>query len=271
MELKMKTKMMETRKIGRKGIAMVAAVLCLFMVLMGTASAESEWYCNTCKETWTTAWCPICGEHRPEGEKTWICQTCGKEWSEEFNFCPDDRTEKMMTSGTWPALKLQGSDTGMKEYNPSTKRNRQARFGPNRDYPGAGLYSNSQIIKVKALLQEGNAVLVDMQTKGGGRRCVYFEEYTLKDYKVDPVSMTTHPAKIVTPVQASYGPGEEYDLVEHKRIAPRTGETLRDDVILTEGASIDVFFETDGWVFAEFTCSIGLIRAWIPANCVIAK
>ena len=87
--------------------------------------------------------------------------------------------------------------------------------------------------------------------------------------------------------------GNQYDLVEHKRKAVRrnenaddgavtitinfaTGEvqesrnetkvTLHDKVIIHEGQGIDVFFETDGWVFAEFTASVGRARAWLPAS-----
>lgn len=38
------------------------------------------------------------------------------------------------------------------------------------------------------------------------------------------------------------------------------------DIWLYEGAGISVFFESDGWVFAEFASGAGLVRAWIPAD-----
>ena len=37
---------------------------------------------------------------------------------------------------------------------------------------------------------------------------------------------------------------------------------------LGRGSLVNVFFETDGWVFAEFGCALGTIRGWIPAGMV---
>ena len=41
-------------------------------------------------------------------------------------------------------------------------------------------------------------------------------------------------------------------------------------VTLSPGTEINVFFETNGWAYAEFTCGIGLVRAWLPARFISA-
>ena len=58
-------------------------------------------------------------------------------------------------------------------------------------------------------------------------------------------------------------------------LPPKLPESLKDDMLeeavnraLEEGTDVNVFFETEGWVFAEFDCEMGTIRAWLPAEYV---
>ena len=54
-----------------------------------------------------------------------------------------------------------------------------------------------------------------------------------------------------------FGPGYAYDEVQDQ-----SGHRIT----LGSGNRVSVFFEADGWVFAEFSCALGMIRAWLPAD-----
>ena len=156
-----------------------------------------------------------------------------------------------------------------------------------------------------ALFREGDYVLTDLTYTTVGRRILYFKASSLKDSDVEETRLTGHPARTTVRLMPRQGPGEEYDnVMETKKqdlsnyeftditsysledgewitytgwIDYDTGIFISDPkterylVCLNENAPLSVFFETDGWVFAEFGCSLGTVRAWLPANCVAAE
>ena len=74
--------------------------------------------------------------------------------------------------------------------------------------------------------------------------------------------------------------GDDPDMIELIALVEKYGgsgeiaDALRErvyTVVLTPGTEVSVFFETDGWVYAEFTCGTGLVRAWLPAGYVTAE
>jgi len=54
-------------------------------------------------------------------------------------------------------------------------------------------------------------------------------------------------------------------------IRSSSGSSITTLVVLEEGTAVNALFEVDGWVFAEFDCMAGLVRAWIPADKVEAN
>lgn len=98
-------------------------------------------------------------------------------------------------------------------------------------------------------------MLVDLDYPTG-RQIVYFKKIDLTTLPEETVELVPYPSATVCAVTPLLGPGNQYGKVKHN------GK----EVLLDADTPVNVFFETEGWVFAEFDCSIGLIRAWLPAD-----
>lgn len=218
----------------KKMISLMLALTCLLTMMVGFAHAGgSSWYCSKCKTYRTTEWCPDCGAHRPAD-----------------------------SNGSWPVREMDGVGTSLRAFNDQSKRH-QSYFGPNRNYPGAGAYKPYKVTSATALFREGDYVLVDMSYQTVGRRCVYFKASALTNASVDYVTLSGCPATTVGSVQPKFGPGYEYDDVVKTN---NNGTTT--SVVLSKGTRISVFFEMNGWVYAEFGSILGTIRGWLPADMV---
>ena len=211
-------------------ILILAAALILSGVCL--AHADDSWYCSKCGEERTTEYCPDCGAKRP--------------------------------SGSWPEEDLSGVSTALKSSLYEEFRY-PSYFGPGKSYPDAGSYKPYKVTSMKALFREGDFVYVDMNYRTVGKRCLYFKANALTNDDVDELDMEAYSARTTKELQPRFGPGKEYDGVIRTTY---DGKTYK--VKVRKGTSVEVFFETDGWVFAEFSCELGTIRAWIPANQVKA-
>lgn len=218
----------------KKMITLMLALTCLLTVMTGFAHAEdASWYCGVCGTERTTEWCPDCGTHRPAD-----------------------------STGSWPVKEMNGIGTSLRSFNDQSKRH-QSYFGPNRNYPGAGAYKPYKVTGATALFREGDYVLVDLSYQTVGRRCLYFKASALTNASVENAVLSDYPATIVGSVQPKFGPGYEYDDVVKTN---QNGTTT--NVVLSNGTRISVFFEMNGWVYAEFGSILGTIRGWLPADMV---
>lgn len=156
---------------------------------------------------------------------------------------------------SWPVISLTGYGTALK---PSKDENRryQSTFGPGK-YPGAGAYKPYKVTSMTALMREGEYVLVDMSYKTVGRRILYFKASSLTNATAEEMYYTPCSATTTTTIQPMFGPGYAYDEVTDQK---------NNRVTIGAGNRVSVFFEANGWVFAEFSCSLGMIRAWLPAD-----
>lgn len=156
----------------------------------------------------------------------------------------------------WPEREYEGKRTGVYEL-PRDKRY-QSRCGPSRSYHGGGAYKTYKISSIKALFIEDGYVYADLDYTSVGRRRLYFSEDIFTSLSgVPDVSLSGYSAKTTEKVTPRFGPGSKYDeFVEAK---------------ISAGTSLEVFFEEDGWVFAEFDCGLGSVRAWIRESQVKAR
>lgn len=221
----------------KKMICLIAAMICLVSMITGAACADGgTWYCENCGTDRNTEWCPNCGARRPDNGET-----------------------------DWPMMNLIGSGTALNTLKDKEGRH-QSFFGPNRkSYPGAGAYKPYKVTSATALFREGSYVLVDLSYRTVGRRCVYFLASSLVNSNVEELSLNeAYTAITACEYQPRFGPGSIYDPLE------RTVGDKRYGIRIAKGTKIQVLFEMDHWVFAEFRCALGLVRAWFPLDAVYA-
>ena len=170
--------------------------------------------------------------------------------------------------GGWPIMDFSNCEgTGLRDLAEESMRH-QSTFGPGAGYPGAGAYKPYKVLSAKALVREGNYVLVDMSYKTVGRRCVYFKASALTNSDAEEMEPAGWAARTTKNVNPRFGPGYGYDSVTKTVNDPEEGRNIVTALELGAGTRAEVFFETNGWVFAEFNCVMGRIRAWIPADAV---
>lgn len=133
----------------------------------------------------------------------------------------------------------------------------QSWCGPHHSYHGAGAYKTYKMTRTEALFIENGYIFVDMSYSTVGRRCVYFGGGFTGTNHVPQETFTGYEAATTVDVIPTFGPGSEYDTFEKASI---TAET-----------ELSVFFEENGWVFAEFFSGLGPVRAWIPVEYVQAR
>ena len=251
----------------KKMLVLMFVLAVAFSMISSLAFADgSGWICSNCNVERNTEYCPICGNHQPDKMKTtWICPTCGQTLPEEYNFCPDDQTGK--STGNWPVRYFTGVGTSLSPVYNNPDGRRQAYFGPNQHaYAGGGAYKPGHVQNAIALFCEGDYALVDFYDTNVGKCCVYFSTKVLTNMNIEQIVLTPHSARTIAEVQPMEGPGYDYHVVDNTIKNQTTGEWYRKKVVLSQNTRIDVFFETNGWVFAEFSSEIGLARAWIPAS-----
>jgi len=127
----------------------------------------------------------------------------------------------------------------------------QSRCGPSTSYHGAGAYKTYKMTSTKALFVEGNFVLVELDYTTVGKRVIYFPVSSF--YNVNGVpseTLSAVSAYTTASLIPAFGPGYAYDTF--------------DEAEISSGTALSVFFEENGWVFAEFDSALGMVRAWIP-------
>ena len=247
----------------RKLVSVVVALVCL-VSLLGAACAD--------------------------GGSDWTCPSCGNQWPASYQYCPNDRTAQPAASGGWPVRSVDGLRTKLKGLGNDDSRH-QSFYGPGSQYAQAGAYKPKKVTSLEVLFREGDYVYVKMNYQTAGKRCVYFKASSVADSNVDTVNLAGYPARTTTLLIPSCGPGMDYEQVTQRKASKYwdyTIEQIMDEfhsawelyqalqdrkylVHLEAGTRVTVFFETDGWVFAEFNCDAGLVRAWLPASYVAAN
>lgn len=133
-----------------------------------------------------------------------------------------------------------------------------AYLGPSKNYAETGAYKPYKMARVDGLFIEGSYVLVDLNYPSVGVRRTYFTRGKFKNTSdVPEITLIGYPAETMQSVQARYGPGLIYDPFPEADVGPNTPLTI--------------FFEEDGYVFAEYKPGSKLVRSWINADSVTPK
>jgi len=165
-------------------------------------------------------------------------------------------------AASWPTITLNRTYTHLRPTDDDVTYHYQAFFGPGKNYHGAGAYRADYAKRVETIFKVGNYVLTDIMYQTVGRRCVWFQSGSLTNNYFEEATLTPVPAKVTADVQPMFGPGNNYNKVDETKPSG-----AKRDVIVANGTDINVFFEADGWVYAEFTdSSLGLITGWFPKD-----
>ena len=136
--------------------------------------------------------------------------------------------------------------------------NKQSYSGPSKNYSEAGSFVPVNMSRTDGLFKEDRYILVDMNYSTIGLRRVYFRCGIFRStYDVPEATLTGYPALTTEPVTAWYGPGTKYNEFP--------------EASLGANAPVTVFFEEDGYVFAEYQTAFKLVRAWIDAAYVVPE
>ena len=155
---------------------------------------------------------------------------------------------------------IPGSPCALKQYD----GRRQAYFGPDKNYAGAGAFKPAEVISATALFREGDFVYVDLTYYSMSERCVYFSAGLLENVTVEYADLGSgHPATLSSAGEPRLGPGTGYSQLEQKR-----GNSIRQTIDVPAGSSVRALVQMNGWVFAEFDCALGKVRAWFPAEII---
>ena len=167
--------------------------------------------------------------------------------------------DPVITDGPWPVRDLSGVPVSLKPFanDPNKEMRRQAYYGPEKKkYPGAKSYRPGMVNSATAIFRDGDYILVDLLYHENEKRFVYFTTDSLLEDP--PASLEIAPSEVYSAktskaTKATMGPGWDYEALEST---------------INAGAELAVFFEYNDWVFAEFYTSVGIVRAWLPADAV---
>ena len=253
----------------KKALVVLVAMICVTSLIIPALAGEDTWYCDMCGLDRNTPFCPTCGSQKP------VDRSGSTDHSHPI----------------WPVRITEGTSVILRPLVDKDMRH-QAYFGPDKTYGQAGAYKPYKVINATALFQEGDYVLVDLDYETAGRRCVYFRNNMLLETSdVKNLDLDGFSAKTTMTLIPHQGPGYEYEGIVQTKPSPYADWTLQqlvgafggsveiwealqprhNSVYLEKGSSITVFFQTENWAFAEFSCSLGLIRAWLPVEYVVAE
>ena len=129
--------------------------------------------------------------------------------------------------------------------------------GPGKEYEESGGYltDNKHSNRLTVYFCENNWVLADIVYSTGFERYAYLPKYAVDADHVPEVSSL-----------------EYYEGVTNRNVVPSWGP---DDMFETDGeaavsanTSVKVFFRENQYGFAEFACSKGTVRMWLPLSSI---
>lgn len=129
---------------------------------------------------------------------------------------------------------------------------RQATAGPGDFYATAGAYKPYKQRGVTAFFACGDYVLVHLQYQTVDDRYLYFKRTAFDKLPNVPemTELAYFEGTALCQMEPSWGPGSQYSTESEYVIYART--------------PVKVFFEENGYVYAEFQCAKGTVRMWLP-------
>ena len=208
-------------------------------------------------------------------QAAWICPVCGNTLSQEDNFCgadghpapwkEDESTEEEslpQSEETQQQIEKQeevpvlseafpGKTAHIRLRNDETERI-YSRTGPGKAYVSSGAYKPYKIKSVTVYYEEDGWVFTDLLVSE--ERFLYIPKYEFDQLERLPAfsELAYYRATATERVLASWGPDNRF--------------TYSDKLAVEKGTKLKVFFQENGFVFAEYESGEGLTRMWLPAD-----
>ena len=134
--------------------------------------------------------------------------------------------------------------------------------GRNGDYSEDDTYFNRNVYSVTGLWRESyngtTYICIEFKANPSYYRRVYVTNTYFSGVGYLPlIQLEGKPAYVAQSCKALFGPGEEFNPLKISSVA--------------QGTSITVYFEENGYVFADFINANGRVRAYLPASCVVPQ
>ena len=132
-------------------------------------------------------------------------------------------------------------------------------LGPGKAYVASGGYKPAKQRKITVYFQEDGFVLADVQYQTTEERFVYLPKGSLSvsDNIPDASKLKTYTGTANASITPSWGPDGRFNSVS--------------SLAIKKGTKLTVFFQENGYVYAEYSCDKGKVRMWLPANKVTLK
>ena len=126
--------------------------------------------------------------------------------------------------------------------------------GPGEAFVYSGGYKPYQQKEIIVYYEEDGFVLADVSYQTLEERFVYLPRISFDSIGAVPTvsDLEYYHGITTTRIRPSWGPDNRFYSVE--------------SLAVDKGAEVKVFFQENGFVFAEYVCEKGTVRMWLPAN-----
>lgn len=222
----------------KKSRSIMLILIMAFSIFSSTYAAENSWVCDVCHEMKTTNFCTTCGTINPQLS---VIET---------------ETIESLSIEDIPSL---DSLYGKKEVRLKTLTNKEQRvlayYGPSKNHVSAGGYKPDKQVKVEAYFNEAGWVFIDLKYKTAQERYLF-----VGDNAFDSLAGVTNVSEM------AYFEGITVRDT-NPRLGPSTEFFFADELKnLSAGNAIKMFFQKNGFVYAEFMKGAKPVRLWIPLS-----
>ena len=240
---------------SKKVLSVLITIFLLLLLFTACGYGEaSSWDCPECGRTGNTGnYCGTCACPAPWGRETddsavspSTTETQSIESTSETTSLPDVPVLSKTYPGSDAHLR-KSSDDGFRVYSYT---------GPSKTFVPSGGYKPYKQRKITVFFEEDNWVLADVLYQTAEERVVYLPKSSFDSIGNIPVvtELGYYIGTVTTNVEPSWGPDNRFNSVK--------------SLMINEGTKAKVYFQENGFVYAEYECEKGTVRMWLPANSI---
>lgn len=146
-----------------------------------------------------------------------------------------------------------GSDAHLRKSNDDGYRV-YSYVGPGKAFVPSGGYKPYKQRKITVYFEEDGFVLADVLYQTAEERVVYLPKYGFDSIGNIPVvsNLEYYNGITTASITPSWGPDNRFNSVS--------------SLAVDKGVTVKVFFQENGFVYAEYVCGKGTVRMWLPAD-----